>query len=83
MARLGDIEPRERAGAKTGRRYDYQYERAARRALTLLDHQNKHVCIYCDWHDDFVIERGDPPTRYVFHQVKGRKVLGPSPIFSA
>lgn len=78
MARLGDIEPRERAGAKTGRRYDYQYERAARRALTLLDHQNKHVCIYCDWHDDFVIERGDPPTRYVFHQVKGRKSgLGP------
>jgi Cap4, dsDNA endonuclease domain len=78
MARLGDIEPRERAGAKTGRRYEYQYERAARRALTLLDHQQKHVCVYCDWHDDFVLERGDPPTRYVFHQVKGRKSdLGP------
>jgi hypothetical protein len=73
MARLGDIEPRERAGAKTGRRYDYQYERAARRVLDLLDHQQKHVCVYCDWHDDFVVERGDPPTRYVFHQVKGRK----------
>ena len=41
--------------------------------LDLLDHEQKHVCIYCDWHDDFVVERGDPPTRYVFHQVKGRK----------
>lgn len=73
MPRLGDVEPRERAGAKTGRRYEYQYERAARRALELLDHQQKHVCVYCDWHDDFVVESGDPPTRYVFHQVKGRK----------
>jgi hypothetical protein len=78
MVRLGDIEPRERSGAKTGRRYEYQYERTARRALTLLDHDEKHVCVYCDWHDDFVVERGDPPTRYVFHQVKGRKSsLGP------
>lgn len=73
MARLGEIEPRERAGAKTGRRYEYQYERAARRVLDLLDHQKRHVCVYCDWHDDFVVERGDPPTQYVFHQVKGRK----------
>jgi hypothetical protein len=73
MPRLGEIEPRERAGAKTGRRYEYQYERAARWTLTLLDHQLTHVCIYCDWHDDFVLERDGPPTRYVFHQVKGRE----------
>lgn len=73
MARLGEIEPRERAGPKTGRRYEYQYERAAKRVLTLLDHRRRHVCIYCDWHDDFVLESGDPPTRYVFHQVKGRE----------
>ena len=78
MARLCEKEPRERAGAKTGRRYDYQYERAARRVLNLLDHQQNHVCVYCDWHDDFVVERGDPPAQYVFHQVKGRKSsLGP------
>jgi transcriptional regulator with XRE-family HTH domain len=78
MPRLGDVEPRERAGAKTGRRYEYQYERAAKRALALLDHQQKHVCVYCDWHDDFVVESGNPPTRYLFHQVKGRKSdLGP------
>lgn len=72
MARLGEIEPRERAGAQTGRRYEYQYEQTARAALTLLDDAQKHVCVYCDWHDDYVIEAGDPPTRYIFHQVKTR-----------
>jgi len=71
--RLGQIEPRERAGAQTGRRYEYQYERTARAALDLLLDGPKYVCVYCDWHDDYVIETGDPPTRYVFHQVKGRK----------
>jgi hypothetical protein len=71
--RLGQIEPRERAGAQTGRRYEYQYERTARAALDLLVDERKYVCVYCDWHDDYVIEIGDPPTRYVFHQVKGRK----------
>jgi hypothetical protein len=72
-ARLGHVEPRERAGAQTGRKYEYQYERTARAALDLLSDGTKHVCVYCDWHDDYVIETGDPPTRYVFHQVKGRK----------
>jgi Cap4 dsDNA endonuclease len=72
-ARLGQIEPRERAGAQTGRKYEYQYERTALAALALLADGPKHVCVYCDWHDDYVVEIGDPPTRYVFHQVKGRK----------
>jgi hypothetical protein len=71
--RLGQVEPRERAGAQTGRKYEYQYERTARASLDLLADTAKHVCVYCDWHDDYVVEVGDPPTRYVFHQVKGRK----------
>ena len=71
--RLGHIEPRERVGAQTGRKYEYQYERTARAALDLLADGPKQVCVYCDWHDDYVVETGDPPTRYVFHQVKGRK----------
>jgi len=71
--RLGEIEPRERAGAQTGRRYEYQYERTARATLDLLSDQTKHICIYCDWHDDYVAEFGNPPSRYLFHQVKGRK----------
>jgi hypothetical protein len=72
MMRLGEIAPRERAGADTARRYEYQYQQTARAALTLLDDTVKHVCVYCDWHDDYVIEVGAPPTRYVFHQVKSR-----------
>jgi hypothetical protein len=71
--RLGHLEPRERAGAQTGRKYEYQYERTARAALDLLAEDAKHVCVYCDWHDDYVVETGQPPTRYVFHQVKARK----------
>jgi hypothetical protein len=71
--RLGHVEPFERAGAQTGRKYEYQYERTARAALDLLSDGTRHVCVYCDWHDDYVVETGDPPTRYLFHQVKGRK----------
>ena len=37
MVRLGDIEPRERAGARTGQRYEFQYQRTAKATLTLLD----------------------------------------------
>jgi hypothetical protein len=71
--RLGQVEPRERVGAQTGRKYEYQYERTARAALDLLADGTNHVCVYCDWHDDYVAEIGTPPTRYLFHQVKGRK----------
>lgn len=71
--RLGQVEPRERAGAQTGRKYEYQYERTARAALNLLVDDAKHVCVYCDWHDDYVVEIGDAFTRYEFYQVKGRK----------
>lgn len=71
--RLGHLEPRERAGAQTGRRYEYQYERTARAALDLLSDTSQYICVYCDWHDDYVVETGGPPTRYRFHQVKGRK----------
>jgi len=71
--RLGHVEPRERAGAQTGRKYEYQYERTARAALDLLADNTQHVCVYCDWHDDYVVEIGQLPTRYIFHQVKGRK----------
>ena len=70
--RLGQIEPRERVGAQTGRKYEYQYERTARAALNLLADGVTHICVYCDWHDDYVAEIGSPPTRYIFHQVKAR-----------
>jgi hypothetical protein len=72
--RLGEVEPRERAGSQTGRKYEYQYERTARASLDLLVDEFKRVCVYCDWHDDFVVEVGDSPTRYIFNQVKGRNL---------
>lgn len=86
--RLGEIAPRraERAGADTGKRYEYQSQQTALAALTLLDDGRKHVCAYCDWHDDYVIEVGDPPTRYVSTRsrvVTPRKALGRSRTFSA
>lgn len=70
--RLGQVEPRERVGSQTSRKYEYQYERTARAALDLLADGASHTALYCDWHDDYVIETGDTPSRYVFHQVKGR-----------
>jgi hypothetical protein len=63
--RLGQVEPRERVGARTGRKYEYQYERTARAALDLLTDQPQWVSVYCDWHDDYVVEIGNLPTRYV------------------
>jgi Cap4 dsDNA endonuclease len=71
--RLGEVEPRERVGAQTSRKYEYQYERTARAALELLSDGSQHICVYCDWHDDYVAEIGGPLSRYTFHQVKGRK----------
>ena len=71
--RLGEIEPRERAGAQTARKYEYQYERTARATLNLLASQQKHLCVYCDWHDDFVVELEGTGAVYEFNQVKGRK----------
>ena len=58
MVRLGEVEPRERSGAGTAQRYEFQYQRTARATLTLLDDASDHVCVYCDWHDDYVIEVG-------------------------
>jgi hypothetical protein len=63
------------ANARALRRYgdnEYQYEQTARASLTLLDHGQKYVRVYCDWHDDFVIETGDDPAKYLFYQVKAR-----------
>jgi hypothetical protein len=71
--RLGQVEPRERVGSQTARKYEYQYERTALAALDILVDDKKHVSVYCDWHDDYVIETGFSPTKYIFHQVKGRK----------
>lgn len=70
--RLGEVEPRERAGARTEDRYEYQCERTARAAIELLNDDANCVCVYCDWHDDYVVEVSGDPTEYKFYQVKGK-----------
>ena len=67
---LHEVEPREQAGAGTGALYEYQYHQAAAEALSLLSDANA-VCIYCEWHDDYVTETA-PGECYSFSQVKTR-----------
>lgn len=64
----------EQVGARTGELYEYQYHQVANATLLLLD--GGALCIYCEWHDDYVAEGTDP--LYSFHQVKTRaKKYGP------
>jgi hypothetical protein len=67
---LYQVEPREQAGPVTGLRYDFQYHQAAADALQVLDDTDV-ACVYCEWHDDYVIEAAGPVS-YRFHQVKTR-----------
>ena len=68
--------PREQIGAVTGEYYEFQYHQAAGDALQVLD-DGKVACVYCEWHDDYVIETAGIAS-YQFHQVKARaKSRGP------
>jgi hypothetical protein len=73
---LHEVEPREQIGSATGALYEYQYHQAAAEALVLLESVDA-ICIYCEWHDDYVTER-NCDSSYAFHQVKTRqKSRGP------
>ena len=67
---IHEIEPREQVGARTGDLYEYQYHQAAAEAFGLLD-DKELVCLFCEWHDDFVLEAATGA--YCFCQVKTRK----------
>lgn len=67
---LHQVLPREQVGAVTGDRYDFQYHQAAADSLEVLD-DSKVTCVYCEWHDDYVIETAGVSS-YRFHQVKTR-----------
>jgi hypothetical protein len=75
---LSEVAPREQAGAETMRRFDYQFVQAAGACLDLLE-ISEGECVFCEWHDDYVVERaGATCSLYVFHQVKTKKAaLGP------
>ncbi len=69
--RITKVLPREQAGAQTGRKYEVQYEEAALSCLKLLE-EGDAACVYCEWHDDFVVEHRSNLETYSFHQVKTR-----------
>ena len=67
---LLDVNPRENVGRDTGLRYDYQYRYAAEAALEILEGKDV-VCVYCDYHDDYVVQRQVNGTdHFDFVQVK-------------
>jgi hypothetical protein len=68
---LYEVKPRETDGAKTEEAYEFQFHQAAADALEVLD-DAQVACVYCDWHDDYVIETAGVAS-YRFHQVKTRK----------
>lgn len=66
--------PAEKTGALTGRQYEYQHEQATVGALEMLA-QPDRLCVYCEWHDDFVVESTkNKPVGYHFHQVKSKSL---------
>lgn len=67
---LHEVDPREQAGASSGDRFEFQYHQAAADALHVLD-ESQVACVYCEWHDDYVIEAAGI-VAYRFHQVKTR-----------
>jgi hypothetical protein len=69
---LHQILPREQAGARSGERFEFQYHQAAADALQVLD-DAEVTCVYCEWHDDYVIESAGA-SNYRFHQVKTRSL---------
>ena len=73
MKTLETLAPGEDVGRDTISRYDMQYQAAAYAALEILD--GKEVdCVYCDYHDDFVVRRSIAGrVTYHFFQVKTKK----------
>lgn len=69
------VKPTEDVGRDTLSRYDMQFQAAAYAALQILE--GKEVdCVYCDFHDDFVVRRVvDGNTAYHFFQVKTKQKL--------
>jgi hypothetical protein len=72
---LISVAPTEEVGRETLSRYDMQFQAAAFAALEILE-GGEVVCVYCDYHDDFVVKRkkGDL-THYHFFQVKTKGKL--------
>ncbi len=70
---LTSIPPREKSGRDTALRFEYQYRFAAEAALEILEGTGV-VCVFCDYHDDYVTQKEDGTShKYEFVQVKTNK----------
>lgn len=69
------VTPAEDVGRDTLSRYDMQFQAAAYAALQILEGQGVD-CVYCDFHDDFVVRSiANGKTVYHFFQVKTKQKL--------
>lgn len=75
MPTLESIAPTEDIGRDTISRFDMQFQAAAYAALEILEDKGVD-CVYCDYHDDFVVRRNIAgKTTYHFFQVKTKKKM--------
>ncbi len=67
---LHEVEPREVAGREAIARFAAQFRAAAYMSLAILEN-GEIDCVFCDFHDDYVVRRrGNPVPLYDFYQVK-------------
>ena len=71
IPRIEATVPREQVGPQTGAAYDFQYAEAALACLELLK-EGDASCVYCEWHDDYVVVSDAYGPHYEFFQVKSR-----------
>lgn len=75
MKSIEIVAPTENVGRETISRFDMQFQAAAFAALEILEGKGID-CVYCDFHDDFVVRRQEQgKTTYHFFQVKTKKKL--------
>ncbi|WP_146135911.1 dsDNA nuclease domain-containing protein, partial [Yersinia pseudotuberculosis] len=75
MNELHEIKPREQAGRDTLERYNAQVRAASIACLSILEGKDV-VRVYCEFHDDFVIEKNKlGKIAYSFVQVKTKDKL--------
>ncbi|HDX8909105.1 dsDNA nuclease domain-containing protein [Klebsiella pneumoniae] len=75
MAELHEVKPREQAGRDTLERYNAQIRAASIACLSILEGKDVKR-VFCEFHDDFVIEKViASDIRYTFVQVKTKEKL--------
>lgn len=72
---LHEVEPREVAGREAIARFAAQFRAAAYMSLAILEN-GEIDCVFCDFHDDYVVRRkSNQATLYDFYQVKTKGKL--------